>query len=255
LNQGAFGQLLKEFPRDAFLDSVWMQWNSGWYTNQGLNFLRTPMNRRTLLKYLALIPLVTPAAAKAASKSTFKPPIPRRPYLPAFFPKWNKSTDGLEDPGNWAVSIERSFLPLNIRFPRVGEVWVAVRDCLVSFGARWDLRTLEPTEATSLLKQFGPSLVQAGPHRVIIGGTGSLDQGEKIRVLSLDDSEKPLLVGFQAQRHEELEARIVPQEVRKTPGYLGYELSLRTARSPADLRSKDPLAYFNEAFRFVENAA
>src|SRR5262245_6266443 len=91
------------------------------------------MTRRTLFKFLAMIPLVGPTIAKAMVKSNFKPSIGYKHYLPECFPKWDRAVDGLEPAGQWAIEIERARLPADMVFPRVGQVWEAARDCEVTF--------------------------------------------------------------------------------------------------------------------------
>jgi hypothetical protein len=210
------------------------------------------MNRRTLLKFLALLPVVGPTMAKAFTRPSPKPALACGPYIPAFFPKWNETTDGLEDAGRWSLAVQRSFLPRDIRFPKVGQVWAAVRDCPVGFRARIDFRG-EQDEAERLLKAFGGRFLLADRHLVVFPGIGQLREGERVRILSLDDADKPLQIGFQPVRCQDLEANIVPEEVRNTPGYIDYELSLKTAKTAADFAKDECPTYFNEAFRLVED--
>lgn len=88
-----------------------------------------------------------------------------------------------------------------------------------------------------------------------MGGIAHLRQGERIRVLGVDDARKPLRVTFQPVRYEELHEGIVPEDIRSAPGYLGYELSAKTARTIADFQKGQCPTYFNEVFRLVEDAA
>jgi hypothetical protein len=207
------------------------------------------MNRRTLLKILALFPVVGPAVAKAFANPSPKPAVACGPYIPAFFPKWNETTDGLEDAGRWSLAVQRSFLPRDLRFPKVGQIWAAVRDCPVNFCARIDFRG-EQVETERLVKTFEGMLVFADGRQVVAHGVGELREGERIRILSLDDADKPLQVHFQPVRFP---ANIVPQELRNTPGYIDCQLSLKTAKTAADFTKEECPTYFNEAFRLVED--
>jgi hypothetical protein len=206
------------------------------------------MTRRSLLKILALVPFLGPAFAKALATSTSRPKPLRIPYLPKHFPKWNPAVDGLEDAGQWALAIERSRLPDNIAFPRVGQIWESICDCQVSFrpcvGHHWP-----PPDAAKLFKKF--AFVSADHHLLLLGGTADLPAGERIRILAADAS-KPLHVTFIPLRYDDLHTRIVPDAMRKSPGYHGYELSLKTARTVADFARDSTATFFNEAFRLVE---
>jgi hypothetical protein len=201
------------------------------------------------LKFLALLPVVGPTMAKAFTRPSPKPALACGPYIPAFFPKWNETTDGLEDAGRWSLAVQRSFLPRDIRFPKVGQVWAAVRDCPVSFRARIDFRGNQ-VEMERLVKTFERMCVFIDRRQVVVHGIGELREGERIRILSLDDAHKPLQVDFQPVRFL---VDIVPQEVRNTPGYAHCELSMKTAKTPADFTKDECRTYFNEAFRLVED--
>ena len=199
------------------------------------------MSRRTLLKLVALLPWAGPAIAKALAKSHYRPGPVCTFYLPAEFPKWNRAIDGLADVGKWALDIERSRLPEDMLFPHEGQVWEAVRDCQVSFHASIDFQVSQADPA-KLLHDFARQF-----------GNAYLRQGERIRILGLDDPNKPLRVTFQPVRYQELHDGIVPQDVRQTPGYLGYELWARTAKTVADFGQEPCQTYFSEAFGLVED--
>jgi hypothetical protein len=70
----------------------------------------------------------------------------------------------------------------------------------------------------------------------------------------VDDPSKPLRVTFQPIRYQELHAGTVPEDIRKPPGYFGYEMSLKSAKTLADFVKEAGQAYFNEAFGLVEDA-
>jgi hypothetical protein len=241
------------------------------------------MTRRTLLKLLVLLPLVGPGIAKALAKSGLKPARRFTPYLPAEFPKWNRAVDGLEEAGSWVLKLERSRLPQNVLFPQVGQVWEAVRDCEVQFRAdnncevhcRTHLNFYPPRLPVVGLPQGvvpvpGPVAVPAGgagckrpspcqPSAcarcplLFPGGTAQLDQGERVRILELDGP-PPIFVHFRPLRYEELHAHIVPEDIRKLPGYGGYVLSLKTAKTVSDLalaNKKGRQSWFLENFKLA----
>ena len=201
------------------------------------------MTRRTLLKLVALLPWAGPALAKALAQSPCAAGPVSYPYLPAEFPKWNPTVDGLADAGKWALDLERSRLPKDLVVPCAGQVWAAVRDCQVSFHASIDHQG-PCADPAKLLQAFARQF-----------GIAQLRQGEQIRILGVDDPNKPLRVSFQPVRYRELHERIVPEDTRRTPGYRGYELSLKTAETISDFGQEPCQTYFNEAFRLVENVA
>jgi len=205
------------------------------------------MNRRTLLKVLGLFPLIGPALAKALAKFDLKPPLRSGPYLPAFFPQWDKAVDGLEEAGKWAIEIERARLPSDMQVPRVGQIWETVRDCEVPF--RPCFAQDQSPDGWARTKHFA-----ALPWKLMFGGEAEVRQGERIRVIGVDNPIKPLEVRFQPLRYDELQAGIVPEEVRCAPGYVGYEFSTKTAKTLPDFGKGPCGTYFNEAFRLVADA-
>jgi hypothetical protein len=64
----------------------------------------------------------------------------------------------------------------------------------------------------------------------------------------------PGLHSYQPVRYQELHAGIVPEDVRRTQGYLGYELSVKTAKTIADFTKEQFPTFFNEAFTLVADA-
>jgi hypothetical protein len=184
------------------------------------------MTRRTLLKLAALLPLVGPTIAKALTKSAYKAPLVSGPYLPPDFPKWSKAIDGLEDAGKWAMEFERAQLPPGAVFPRIGQIWEAVRDCQVGF-------------------PFIPFRKNKTP---LLGGTVSLVEGARVRVIDLDGL-KPMNVTFQPLRWE---------EVQLSEHFDGFEssnlrLMLRTVRTRCCMDKE--AVFFTETFRLVEDVA
>ena len=144
-------------------------------------------------------------------------------------PKWNKTTDDIDSADflRRSQDYERSLLPPDLIFPRTGQIWEAVRDCEVNFMA-WV------------------------PKAILPGGRVRLKQGERVRILTLDGP-KPIQVTFQPVRYHELHESIVPHDIRNSPGYQYYVLSLRTAYTICCLR--DETGYFHELFRLVEDVA
>ena len=201
------------------------------------------MSRRTLLKLVALLPWAGLAIAKVLAKSQYRPGPVYAPYLPAEFPTWNRAIDGLSDAGKWALDIERSRLPDDIVVPRAGQVWTTVRDCQASFRAIVDHQVTQADPAR-LLQDFAR-----------LFGVAHLRQGERVRILGVDDPSKPLSVTFQPICYQELQESLVPEDMRKSPGYIGYEMSLKSAKTLADFAEEPGQAYFSEAFRLVVGAA
>ncbi|HWX19632.1 MAG TPA: hypothetical protein VN578_06970 [Candidatus Binatia bacterium] len=171
--------------------------------------------------------------------------------IPAQYPRWNKAIDGLEDPTKWVLEIERARLPSDIVFPVVGQLWEALRDCDVPFRARVAYRR-PSTEAAGILKNvpliFIPSA--GGPLR---GGIARLHQGERVRILELDGP-RPIYVNFLPLRYHDLHESIVPEDIRKLPGYRGYELYVKTAKTLSDFPKDICHTFFNEAFRLIEDS-
>jgi len=205
------------------------------------------MNRRTLFKLLAMLPFVGSAATRILAKGMAKPTIAPGPYLPPFFPKWNKATDGLEEAGRWAIEVERFQLPAMV-VPRVGEVWETVRDCEVTFRPRF--------EGGRPQFDFRDGQRSALPaFAFLFGGPAQLQPGERVRIVSVDNDKKPLYAVFRPLRYDELHTVVVPEEVRGAVNYIGYTLSVKTAKTLADFRKDQVQSYFNQDFRLVEKAA
>lgn len=144
-------------------------------------------------------------------------------------PKWNRVTDDIDskDVLRGARDYERSLLPPDLTFPRTGQIWEAVRDCEVRYIA-WI------------------------PKSIPSSGMAQLRQGERVRILELDDP-KPIHVTFQPVRYHELQESIVPREIRRRLGYSRYVLSLRLAYTVCCLREETQ--FFCDLFRLVEDAA
>ena len=133
---------------------------------------------------------------------------------PWFPPKWNKTIDSLDDPDKWLQAWQRSELRPDTIFPRKGQVWEAVRVCGVALAARFATR---PSEGQMTL----------------------LPKGERVRVTFVDEP-RSLAAHLDPLRYDELKESIVPEYIRKAPGYLKYVLMVSTR----DL---------NQNFRLVED--
>ena len=186
------------------------------------------MKRRTFLGATLAVVALSVSAASVALRAAVADicskarPGRRAVKLPPL-PKWNKTTDDIDtaDFLRRSQDYERSLLPPDIIFPRTGQIWQAVRDCEVDFMA-WIPKTFIP------------------------GGRARLQQGERVRILPLDDP-KPIRVSFQPVRYHELHESIVPHDIRSCPGYQHYVLSLRTAYTVCC--SREETGYFHELFR------
>src|SRR5262249_20182553 len=83
-------------------------------------------------------------------------------------------------------------------------------------------------------------------------GVARLAQGERVRITAAEGP-KPIQVNFQPVRYHDLEGSIVPHDMRTTPGYTGYWLSAKTAKTVADFDKNECPAFFNGYFRLVED--
>lgn len=173
--------------------------------------------------------------------------------VPKHFPKWDKKIDALEDAGLWALDYERSRLPTDMVIPRTGQVWEAVRDCEVTFRA--NLPFPHPTVQPHLPKGFArfaplsPPQVESYMRQF---GTALLRRGERVRVCDIGEP-KPINIVFVPLRYDELQESIVPPKVRALPGYHGYTLNVKAARTVSDFQTYAAKTYFNEVFRLVED--
>src|SRR6266571_8743040 len=125
------------------------------------------MRRRTFLKTaLAAVSVAVSGVLlglrAAVAQVLAVRPRPRAIKLPPI-PKWNKSTDDIDskDFAQRSQDYERSLLPPDIIFPRTGQIWESVGDCEVNFIA-WT-----PTNP------------------IFPGGRARLQQGERVRILTL----------------------------------------------------------------------
>lgn len=77
---------------------------------------------------------------------------------------------------------------------------------------------------------------------ITFSGSGRLTAGERVRILDGASGPPPTRVRFLPVRYDELHDSLVPLEIRETPRYKNYTLSVK-----AD--------YFHEHFRLIEDAA
>jgi hypothetical protein len=75
---------------------------------------------------------------------------------------------------------------------------------------------------------------------ITFSGSGRLAAGERIRILSERTGPRPMVVSFLPLRYGELHDSLVPPDIRDTPRYKKYMLSVRTE-------------YFYEHFRLIED--
>ena len=140
-------------------------------------------------------------------------------------PKWDRKVDGVQNGLAWASDYERSFLPPNMVFPRGGQIWETMRECEVRFLA-------------------------FVPRTILPSGKARLQRGERVRILT--NESKPIQITFQPVRYQELHLTLIPEDIRKRPGYQGeYWLTLRIARTPCCLDEEPD--FFHELFQLVED--
>ena len=155
---------------------------------------------------------------------------------------------------------QRSLLPPETVFPREGQIWEAIRDCEVGFEA--SIAWSQPKFSKQRLADGSDVIMQEGSPVFEWGknfppcpwGTAKLTQGERLRVVEAPQvsshcGPKPLRASLQPLRYEELEAFIVPQELRSAPGYKGYRLIVSTARPRWCVHQEK--AHLNQDFRLI----
>jgi hypothetical protein len=175
---------------------------------------------------------------------------------------WNKTTDGPNDVDLilWLENYHRALLPPETVFPREGQIWEAIRDCEVGFEAciewpRPKFGKQRLADGSEVIMQEGGPVFQWGKNfPPCPWGSTKISKGERLCVVeapqvSSHTGPKPLRASLQPLRYEELEERIVPQEIRSLPQYKGYRLSVSTARPTWCVVQER--AYLNEDFRLV----
>lgn len=173
--------------------------------------------------------------------------------IPRELPKWDKKTDGLTDPGLWALDCERSRLPAGIIFPWAGQIWETIRNCEVMFHASLDFPRPKLNQVFGVAK--GPGRFEPSDLLIYMMqfGTAILQQGERVRILEPGEA-KPINITFVPVRYHELHESIIPAKVRALSIYHGvYELSVKTVRSVPDFQKGSGQSYFNEEFHLTED--
>lgn len=77
---------------------------------------------------------------------------------------------------------------------------------------------------------------------ITFSGSGRLAAGERVCIMTGTTDPQPIVVSFLPVRYDELHESLVPPEIRDTPRYKKYLLSVTTA-------------YFHEHFRLIEDVA
>ena len=170
-------------------------------------------------------------------------------------PKWNKTTDDIDSAEfiRSSLDYERSLLPPDLVFPRVGQIWETLRDCDVHFQAWFTVKGThdwfpQPLPLVTEILQSGQT-VQLFPH--FAAGRIALKQGERVRIHALDDTNRPLQVIFVPLRYDELHQTVVPDEQRRRRSH--YVLTLRTAYTACC--SREETQFFHQLFGLVEDLA
>jgi len=170
--------------------------------------------------------------------------------------KWNQATDDLDYATyyQWLRDCEASLLPAGTIFPSPGQVWEAVRDCLVSVRIFRDLDP--PTGAAMSELKIGPFWSAREPVPMCFQ-PGRLPKGERVRVIARGDfsecqGPKPLCACLRPLRYEAVEELVVPHDFRDA-SYRGYSLHVRTAR-PAWSTHRE-IASLNHDFTLVGDVA
>jgi hypothetical protein len=76
---------------------------------------------------------------------------------------------------------------------------------------------------------------------ITFSGSGRLNAGERVCVMTETTDPEPIAVSFLPVRYDELHDSLVPPDIRDTPRYKKYTLSV-------------PTGYFHEHFRLIEEA-
>ncbi|HUA39737.1 MAG TPA: hypothetical protein VMA35_15185 [Candidatus Sulfopaludibacter sp.] len=77
---------------------------------------------------------------------------------------------------------------------------------------------------------------------ITFSGSGRLAPGERVCIVTETTNPQPTVVSFLPVRYDELHDRLVPPDIRDTPRYKKYLLSVKTE-------------YFYERFRLIEDEA
>ena len=77
---------------------------------------------------------------------------------------------------------------------------------------------------------------------ITFSGSCRLTAGERVCIAAATTDPQPMVVSFQPVRYDELHERLVPPDIRGTPRYKKYALSVETG-------------YFHQHFRLVADVA
>ena len=77
---------------------------------------------------------------------------------------------------------------------------------------------------------------------ITLSGSCRLDTGERVCILAETAEPQPTVVSFLPVRYDALHERLVPPDIRDTPRYKKYMLSVNTG-------------YFHEHFKLIEDVA
>jgi hypothetical protein len=77
---------------------------------------------------------------------------------------------------------------------------------------------------------------------ITFSGSCRLISGERVCIMTGTTNPQPIVVSFLPVRYDELQENLVPQDIRDTPRFKKYTLSVETG-------------YFYEHFRLIENVA
>jgi hypothetical protein len=102
-------------------------------------------------------------------------------------------------------------------FPRGGQIWEVTDDC----------------DAQIQYLFTAP---------ITFSSSGRLTAGERVRIMTGTTDPQPIIVSFLPVRYDELHDGLVPSDIRNTPRYKKYMLSVKTE-------------YFYEHFRLIEDVA
>jgi hypothetical protein len=123
---------------------------------------------------------------------------------------WTKTTHDLSpdkvwsvDELRWAHDFERSLLRTWARFPKSGDVYVALKDIRVRYVTHWR----QPYTG---------------------GGTGTLRRGTRVRVDVFEFNPEPVSVRVEPLARALVESQLIDPRERATAGYNGFSLTIRT---------------------------
>jgi hypothetical protein len=123
---------------------------------------------------------------------------------------WNKTTQDLSpdrvwsvDELRWAHDFERSLLRTWARFPKSGDVYVALKDIRVRYVTHWQ----QPYTG---------------------GGVGTLRRGTRVRVDVFEFNPEPISVRVEPLARALVENQLIDPRERAARGYNGFSLNIRT---------------------------